>query len=208
MPKFPEPPGVEVLRGIGPRVRLLPAGTELWRVYFRGGRHPGAWDGFRRYGPVSTARFDHHLPPAREQDRAILYAAVNGLTCVAEVFQRTRTIDRRRNLPWLVGFGLAAEVVLLDLTGAWPTAAGVSMAINSGPRPRARRWSRAIYAAYPEVGGLWYASSMHANRPAVALYERSIDGLQDRPFFHRSLDDPMMIVPLRNAVRELGYGLA
>ena len=62
-----------------------------------------------------------------------------------------------------MGFGLAADVLLLHLAGVLPT--------------------------------------------ATALYERARDGLMDTPSFHRSLDDPVLIVPLRNAARTLGYGL-
>ena len=208
MPKFPEPPSASHLARLPPRLHRLPAGTELWRIYFRGGPHPAAWDTFRAFGPVATARFDHHEPPPRLQDRAILYAAAQGLTCVAEVFQETRLIDRTHRDPWLVGFTLVTDVTLLELTGVWPTAAGASMAINSGPRPRARRWSRAIYGAYPQIAGLWYASPMHANQPAIALYERARDALGRPPFFHRPLADPALLTPLRNAAAALGYGLA
>ena len=206
MPKFPEPPA-DLAARLPPRLRRLPAGTELWRVYFRGGRHPGVWNGWRAFGPVAGARFDHHEPPPRPQARAILYAAADGVTCLAEVFQAARLIDATAHQPWLVGFALAAELTLLDLTGTWPTAAGASMAINSGPRPRARRWSRAIYAAYPAVQGLWYPSSMHANRPSAALYERARPAIAAAPFFHRALDDPLLTDLLAWAAEALGYGL-
>ncbi len=49
------------------------------------------------------------------------------------------------------------------------------MALVSGPRPRARAWARAIYVAYPEAEGVWYGSSMHANTPCIALFERAQD---------------------------------
>ena len=58
MPKFPEPAGLE---RIPPLWCELPAGSLVWRLYSRGGRHPATWDGFRTYGPIPTARFDHHL---------------------------------------------------------------------------------------------------------------------------------------------------
>ena len=54
------------------------------------------------------------------------------------------------------------------------------------PRPRARRWSQAIYAVYADAAGLWYASSMHANAPAVALYER---GIHLSRFCHARLEE-------------------
>jgi hypothetical protein len=141
------------------------------------------------------------------QDRRILYVAAQIRTCLAEVFQRRRHIDTSFGHPWLVGFALAAPLRLLDLTGAWPTRAGASMAINSGPRPRARRWSRAIYVAYPAAQGLYYASSMDGNAPAVALFERAAPALPAHPFFHRALADQLLQPALAGAAEELGYTL-
>jgi hypothetical protein len=204
--KFPEPPPPGQLATIPPVPRVVPAGTRCWRVYFQGGRHPGAWNAFRGYGPTS-ARFDHHLSPPRVQDRQVLYAAERGTTCLAEVFQETRTIDRRRNDPWLAGFELIRPLTLLDLTGPWPTRAGASMAINSGPRPRARRWSQAIYDAYPTVEGLYYASSMNANEPALVLYERAASALPGRPLFHRALADAALTGAVVRAARRFTYAV-
>src|SRR5262249_53357985 len=146
-------------------------------------------------------------PPPREPERRIYYSASSPVTCLAEVFQDARNVDVHRRDPWLVGFTLRRMVRLLDLRGEWPTRAGASMAINSGPRPRARRWAGAMYAAYPDAEGLWYASSMHANQPAVAFFERAEDALPDHPFFHRALADPLLLIPLRNAAFALGYAL-
>jgi hypothetical protein len=195
LPKFPAPPP-----DLG---RIRPE----WRVYARGGDHPGVWNGFRRYGPVDTARFDHHLPPPREQERAILYAARDIPACLAEAFQATRTINRTRRAPWLVGFRTAAPLPLLDLHSAWPTRAGASMAIASGRRDRARRWSQAIYAAYPAAQGLWYPSSMYAARPCGALYERAAGALPARPSLHLALADPRLDAPLQHVAADINYRL-
>ncbi len=129
------------------------------------------------------------------------------MTPFAEVFQETRVIDRRRNAPWLVAFDLGRPLELLDLTDSWPTRAGASMAINSGPRPKARRWSQRIYEAYPTIEGLSYPSSMDGNRPAVALYERALDALPARPVFHRALADPALSVAVIRAARRFGYAV-
>lgn len=204
MAKFPEPPPPAELARVAPDHRVLSAGTACWRIYFRGGRFATTWSAFRGYGPTA-ARFDHHLPPPKAQSRRVLYAAEEALTCLAEVFQDTRVIDRARHAPWLVGWDLVRAVTLLDLTGPWPTRAGASMAINSGPRPRARRWSQAIHAAYPRVDGLYYASSMNANRPAIVLYERAVGALPPRPAFHRALADPVLLPALARAARRFDY---
>ncbi len=206
MPKFPEPPQPADLASLGADVRRLAAGTELTRLYFRGGRHPTLWDTFRAFGPVES-RFDHHLPPPRVQSRRILYAAQHGPTALAEVFQHARVVDRNRYDPWLVIFRLGQAVDLLDLTGTWPTRAGASMALSSGARPRARRWSRAIYEAYPQVQGLLYPSSMYAHKPAVALYERALPAMSRRPTFHRPLTDPALIGMLKQVTLEVGYAV-
>ena len=110
-----------------------------------------------------------------------------------------------RHHPWLVCLELTCRVSLLDLTGPWPTRAGASMALSSGPRARARRWSQAIHAAYPDVEGLYYPSSMNANRPAAMLYERARDAMPDRPSFHRALADPALTPALARAARRFRY---
>ena len=208
MPKLPYPPASTALAAIAPEIRHLEAGTRLWRVYFRGGAHPGRWNQLRTFGPT-TARFDHQLPngvgDAWEQTRAIQYAALDGITPLAEVFQDTRVIDRSARSPWLVAYELAAGLDLLDLTGAYPTRAGASMLINCGSRPRARAWSRAFYEAYPAIQGLYYASCMHRNRPSLALYERAAGVMPAQPVFHRALADQVLRLALRNAAADFGY---
>jgi len=206
--KLPAPPDPEELRWIGADLRALPAGTLLFRIYFRHGDHPGGWDEFRRFGPLATARFDHHPePPQTHGVRGILYAAPLIETCVAEVFQTGRAVDPGRREPWLAGFALAGEIRLLNLRGDWPTRAGGSMKINSGPRPIARRWSRAIHEAYPVVAGLLYASSMHANEEVVALYERASQAIPARPQVHVPLSHPGLYGELDRICGELGYAL-
>ncbi|HBL28799.1 MAG TPA: hypothetical protein DD490_18345 [Acidobacteria bacterium] len=206
MAKFPEPPPAEILARTAPEIRHLPVGETLWRLYFRGGRHPTFWNHLRGFGPTGS-RFDHQLPPPRLQERHVLYCAAQGPTCLAEVFQDTRVIDRTAHDPWLVAFELLQPLNLLDLTGVWPTRAGASMALNTGPRPRARRWAQAIYAAYEEVQGLYYPSSMHGNRPAVVLWERGTWAVPPLPVFHRPLLDPALLPVLSRVARDLGYGL-
>jgi hypothetical protein len=205
--KLPNPPAG--LARIPPDLFRLPAGTELWRLYKRGGRHPVLWNTFRTFGPLQTARFDHHLPDEdgqpRLQDRGIYYAAVEIATCLAELFQDTRTIDRESEAVTLSGFKLQLDVDLLNLTGTWPTRAGASMVLSSGPRSRSRLWSRALYDAYPAVQGLYYPSSMNANRPAIAFYERAARAIPPAPEIHRPLSDPALLADLDRSAQRLGY---
>jgi hypothetical protein len=148
--KLPNPPAAADLARVPPELRSLAGGTTLWRAYKRGGRHPVLWNTFRTFGPLRAARFDHHLygldgAPCSQTERGIYYAASEIATCLAELFQDTRTISRDSEEVSLVGFELKADLTLLDLTGVWPTQAGASMALCSGPRSRSRSWSSAIY---------------------------------------------------------------
>ena len=212
MPKLPRPPSAAVIGKIAPAVKTLRKGTTLARIYFSGGKYPTAWDRFRHFGPTH-ARFDHHLPDAKGepwvQPHAVLYCATDATTCLAEVFQQTRRIDRIRDAPWLVVFKLQRSLRLLDLTGVFPTRVGASMAINSASRVRAREWARFFYAGYADLHGIFYASSMHANLPAVVLNDRAQapDALGAHPEFNRALADDALLDMLKHAAQSLGYGL-
>ncbi len=202
MAKLPNPPTPLPVPAI---TTTLKAGTSLSRVYFSGGTYAATWGGFRLFGPIN-ARFDHHDPPPRVHvAKGILYAASDPTTCLAEVFQETRVINRTSRSPRLVVFEVVRDVVLLDLTGLWPTQAGTSMAISSGPRPQARKWSQAIYAAYPSVEGLLYGSSMHKHQQCFALYERAKTALPAAPSFDRALDDAALSTRLNQAATDLNY---
>jgi len=189
---------------------VVPAGTRLFRIFFMGGAHPTGWNQFRAWGP-SGARFDHQLPPPCLQARRILYGAMGpsgGLTAIAEVFQETRVVEREAKGPCLVAFDTAEDLHLLDLMGTWPTRAGSSMAMASGLKARARRWSQAIYAAFPAIDGLIYGSSMNGNQPCVALYERAERAMPTYPTLHRMLTDPTLLMTLKQACARLRYVLA
>ncbi|HBM82184.1 MAG TPA: hypothetical protein DD459_00800 [Halieaceae bacterium] len=211
MAKFPEPPGVDTLRAIPPVLHHLAEGATMTRLCFVGGKFSTSWDTFRFYGPT-TSRFDHQIPDGQGrgqvQDRGIMYLATGSEaipTCLAEVFQATRLIDRNARDPVLAGFALATDLTLLDLTGPFATAIGASMAIHAGPRPRARRWARQLYEAYPEIDGLLYCASMYGNAPAVALFERGARAIPKRPVFHRELRDAVMANILTETGRVIGY---
>lgn len=211
MAKLPRQPDLDRLRALEPRLITLRKGTELHRIYFRGADHPTHWNAFRYFGPTSS-RFDHHVPDERGeaqiQNRGIMYLAVQALTCLAEVFQASRTIHRARSSPWLVSFELQSDVVLLDLTGKFPVQADASMKLMSGPTSYTQNWARGFYDIYAEIEGLYYPSSI-TNEPAVALNERASHNkvIPSTPSFHRALSDPVLLTPLRNAARELGYDL-
>jgi len=204
---------VAALAGIVPSVQRLPAGATLARVYFTRSHHSIPWNEFRYTGPLNS-RWDHHVPNAQgapaAQQRGIYYAATDARTCLAEVFQDTRRIDRAFQAPWLVVFKTLRELEVLDLTGDFATRMGASMAIHSGSRVRSRAWARDLYEAFPGAQGILYAASMHGGAPAFALNERALEGgrlFPAHPEFHRALADDAMLDPLKHAATALGYAL-
>ena len=72
---------------------------------------------------------------------------------------------------------------------------------------RAREWARSLYDAYDNMHGLLYASSMHANQPAIAINERARGALAEHPSFNRALADDTLLDPLKHAAADLGYSL-
>jgi hypothetical protein len=191
---------------VNPVWHLISPGAEIWRIYRAGGNHPQAWNTFRSWGPHPESRFDHHPAAPETGTRGILYGASAITTCVAEAFQRTAVVAVQEYEPHLVCFTVTAELWVLDLRGTWPTRAGASMALHSAlDRERTQQSSRAIYEAYPRAHGLWYASAMHANEPAIALYDRAEPYLARQPTFNMPLDDPSLQVALWSAAELLGY---
>ena len=79
------------------------------------------------------------------------------------------------------------------------------MTINSGPRSRAQRWARAIYAAYPAIDGILYPSSMDANRPALALFERASSAIPPHPRSNRALAELPLLILIANTAARFGY---
>jgi hypothetical protein len=208
VPKLPEPPPPgELAARLAPQPQVLKQGGLLWRIYFRGGKHPLTWNEFRSAGEP-TSRFDHRTwpPPTPPDGRRILYCAKDVHTPFAECFQQTREIDCERHEPWLVAFEVQRDIVLLDLTGDWPIAAGTSQAISSGPHARARRWSQRIHGDYPAIDGLCYLPSTRgAKGSAIALYERAEDALPLSPALNRALLDPTVSGVVATAASLFGY---
>ena len=209
MSKLPKEPDLGRLRDTPPSLITVGPNLPLHRIYKRGGDYPTLWNTFRQFGPLS--RFDHHLTNEKNepflQNRGILYAASDIPTAVAEYFQRNRRrINRFRHRPWLASFTLPVELQLLDLTDTFCVRVGASMKLMSGPFSHAQRWSQGFYDAYPEIHGLYYASSL-TNHTAIALYERAdtTDLFPSTPRLHRALADPVLHKPLMIVAQEIGY---
>jgi hypothetical protein len=207
---FPPPPAVaELIAATRPEdVVAVAEHSALARIYRAAGAHPARWNDFREVGPVATARFDPHPPaptPARHVSCAVLYCALQLQTCVAEVFQTARVLDRSTGRPHLAVWRPVRTLRVLDLSGAWPTRAGASQAIASGSRERARAWARAIRAALPDLDGLWYPSAMDGGSPALCLWAPARPSLPATPLANLPLDAAALAVPLGRIARTLRY---
>jgi hypothetical protein len=163
-------------------------------VYHTAGRYPIAWN-----APGEP----------QAQERGIYHLAPDAKTCLAEAFQHTHRIDRAYQAPWLVVFATVAPLRVLDLAGDSPTRVGASMAIHSGGRGRARDWPPGLYAAFTDIEGIQYASSVNGGAAAFALNERALEKplFPPHPLFHRALADDLMLDPLKHVAQALGYAL-
>ena len=89
---------------------------------------------------------------------------------------------------------------------AWNTSA--TQAISNGPKERTQAWARCIRAAYPELDGLWYRSSMDAGNPSLCLWDPpSASALPVVPDVLLPLDHPGLDLPLGRVCEELRYTL-
>ncbi len=207
--KLPRSPDRQLLRQLTPPVVTVSAGTTVHRIYRRGGPYASTWKSLRYFGPAD-ARFDHHKRDDSgrpfDQARGIIYLAWDIPTALAEVFQVGRFVDRHRNQPWLVSFAIARDLRLIDLTGTFCVRAGGSMKLVSGPKIYAQNWSRAFYACYGSIEGIYYPSSL-TNCSVMALYERVSQSppFPETPILHRALSDALLIDPIRGACRDIGY---
>ncbi|MGM0578878.1 MAG: hypothetical protein ACQEXJ_24360 [Myxococcota bacterium] len=55
--------------------------------------------------------------------------------------------------------------------------------------------------------GVLHPSSMDANRPMLALWDRAEGAAPRHPVFHRALADPALLTFLREACARFGYVL-
>lgn len=103
----------------------------------------------------------------------------------------TGVVDTHTASPYFVLFRAQRPMRLLDVVDStWVSIAGGNAAICSGPRPRAREWSRAIYRHYRTVDGIFYGASNLPPARAVALYERARPAMPARPELNLPLSHP------------------
>ncbi|WP_191282527.1 hypothetical protein [Pseudolysinimonas yzui] len=194
------------------------AGSTFGRLFFRGGAHATEWDTFRSFGPVSTMRFDHHPPPAKEHPkRAITYLAPSTIragsqdpfeVCVVETYSTTKLIDTRSREPWFTLWSTTRDLIGLDVVdGPWLARAHGNAAISSGPRAISRDWSRAIYRSFDTLDGIYYGTSSLPMARSVALFERARSALPARYLLALPLSHPGFGPALRRIAATYGYDL-
>ena len=181
---------------------------KMVRIHGTVGPHSLEWYQLRHFGPTPT-RFDPHPPPpATHPDFAVMYAAADVDTALAEVFQRGRVIEPSApNGPYLTVWEASRSLRLLDLRGTWPIRQGASHAINTGPHQVCRRWAHAI-AIHPQaVDGLLYSSSMTGS-DATALFLPAADSLPENPELSLPLSDPGLGGVVECAAERIRYAIA
>lgn len=213
LPKPPSPTALSSLLRPADDIAEVPGTTRLVRIFAAGGRHRQRWNSFRHFGPLPHARFDPHPlspagGPAHSPEHGSFYCGLSVRTSVAEVFQSTSVVDRSTRRPHLVVLRPIRALRLLDVTGLWPTRAGASQEISSGPKSVTQEWARAIRAAHPDLDGLWYRSSMDGGGPAVCLWDPGAGtSLPTTPDVLVPLDHPGLDLPLARICDELNYTL-
>ena len=185
--------------------------VQVHRIYNASGLHPTKPREFRHFGPLDF-RFDHHLIDPQDkpydQDRGIMYLGKGDeafTTCLGEVFQATKLIDRQAKDPHYCVMTFKRDVQLLDLNSNFLTQIGANTAIHSGPKDLTRMWSKILYDIYKQCDGIYYSSSMNCNQPAIALFERANNATVLRPLINENLNDPNMDQMVYAAAKKLGY---
>lgn len=178
-----------------------------WRVHRTAGHNVLAWNAFREYGPI--LRFDPHpRPVGHHPGSGIWYGASDPTAALGEAFQAARTIDRGRGDPYLTGLRFTRELRLLDLStaspGAWPTRAGGTFALSTGPHAITQQWARRITAAFPGLDGVRY-NSRFAGRPCLALFAPAAAAMPQRPALSLPLTHPGLVLRIAAAAQRLGY---
>lgn len=180
----------------------------MTRIHGITGDYALSWHQLRHFGPTPT-RFDPHPPPPRHHpDYAVLYAAADLDTALAEVFQRGRVVQPGApNRPTLTIWQPTRNLRLLDIRGQWPLRHGASHALNTGPHTVCRRWAHAVAAHPQQVDGILYISSM-TGADAAALFLPGADSFPAAPELSLPLDHPGMITPVTAAARRIAYAIS
>jgi len=177
------------------------------RIHGVVGAYALPWHQLRHFGPTAT-RFDPHPYPAQHHaDYAVLYAAADVDTALAEVFQHGRVVQPAApNRPTLTVWRPTRTLRLLDIRGQWPIRQGASHVLNTGPHAACRQWAHAIADHPQHVDGILYTSSM-TGQDAAALFLPAEDSFPAAPELSLPLDHPGLIGPVVAAAKRIRYAL-
>lgn len=187
----------------------------LLRIYSSAGPYAVTWNDFRRFGPVSTMRFDHHPPPPRVHSvRGVSYLAGAGPgvdpfeVAVLERFQHG-IVDTATGAPRFALWEPRRALRLLDLSGStWLARAGGNTALMSGARGTARAWARQIYQEYySDIDGLVWSSSVLPPGRSLVLFEQARSALPASPDSDRPLSEPFLLPALTRICEKYGLDL-
>jgi len=184
-------------------------GGPLWRIHRTAGPHAIPWNALRRFGPLTSMRFDPHPVGAGPEEHpriGVHYNAIDIVTAVAETFQRTRLVDPYSYRPTLTGWTPGRPLRLLDLAGPWALRNGAAQSLAAAPRSVCRNWAREIETQLTDLDGLLAPSTMTGSANVV-LWQRGADGIPSAPQFSRPLDHPDVRRLLRSACVAIGYRL-
>lgn len=202
------PQGVlpDELRRSPPDIETVETGRVLWRVHFTTTRHPVAWNELRAFGPLPSARWDPHpLPSGAASGEGVAYLAFDVPTCLAEVFQETRTVDVDRGTPYATAMRLTRDIRLVDLRTPWFLRVGASAATALGPKDVTRAWARAIRVAWPDVDGIVAPSAVIGAHECVALWRPGETALPRRPLTSDPLASPALATRIAAASELIGF---
>ncbi|MBM9468408.1 RES family NAD+ phosphorylase [Nakamurella leprariae] len=199
--KVPAHPPAPLHRRPGDVLTIQPV---LWRLHRTRGPFVLPWNGFRIFGPLTSARWDPHPSPQGEHPGSgVSYAAIDLRTAVAEVFQTARRVtasDEVQATSWTP----TRSLCLLDLTGDWALRSDAAHALAAAPRRVCRTWSQAIRSQWPDLDGLWAPSTLTGS-PVVTLYEPAADTFPPAPAFSRPLSASLLWSLVADAAESIGY---
>ena len=202
MPKNPQRPTRALTLEAGDAFNFQ---EPLFRLHRTKGKYALPWDQLRRFGPLKSSRWDPHPePPQEHESQGVSYAAVEPITCFAEVFQARRSISVSTEHS-LTAWIPIRVLRLLDLTEDWALRQGASASLHAASVTTCRQWAQAIDTQLGNsIDGLYVPSTM-TGRPNVVLFSRSADAFPSAPEFTRPLTHPGLKPMILHAAHSLRW---
>lgn len=195
------------------RATITAWSAPLWRVFRIEGDHATVWNGFREFGPLPGMRFDPHPAgsPQRHPGFGVIYTAEDHITSLAEVFSRTRIIDRGRpgDRRAIAAWEPARGLELLDVTARTVTAVFGAAAVQMmEDKSRTQEWANALVQDHGgTIDGILYRSSVD-NGHAITLFNRARTSVPTQPAEYQELSGARATIYIEDAAEQLGFGVA